>query len=88
MRQLKVHIGHKLAEKPLCVFQVIPRDDQAIGLAEAIKFSQMTNPSAAIVCRDCSILAVMKEILSYAGHSACNAASHLLKAVSWISPMI
>lgn len=65
--QIKAERGHKLAERPLHITQVVCRDNGAIEEAKKTKSLRLISTTTAIACMDHSILYVMKEVLSYTG---------------------
>lgn len=66
LRLLKVEGGKELTERSMCVFQVVCRDGQVVGQAEAIKSSEMANNSTANARMDSLFLSPMKTALNYA----------------------
>lgn len=66
-RQLNAEGRQEWTECPLHVTQVIYEDGQAVGEAEVMKSSRITNTSTAIVLIDRSLFSVMEVLVNHSG---------------------
>lgn len=86
--QLNAEGGHAWTEHPLGIALVIRCDSQAIGQANTMNLSKMSNTSTVVVHIDRVLLYLMEAVLNNSGRSFCNSASHFQRHVSTVSSMI